>query len=65
MRHGAIGDHAFEGCKNLKEVCLPESVVEIGESAFAGCENLEEINIPNSVREISYYAFKGSKIRQK
>ena len=54
MRHGAIGDYAFDGCINLKEVCLPESVVEIGESAFAGCENLEEINIPNSVREIDY-----------
>lgn len=32
-----IGDHAFRGCRNLKEVYLPDSVEYVGISAFRVC----------------------------
>ena len=32
-----IGDAAFCGCINLKEIGLSNSITEIGESAFSGC----------------------------
>lgn len=48
---------AFEYCKGVKSVIIPNSVTEIGESAFAGCTGLTNITIPNSVTEIGDYAF--------
>ncbi len=41
-----IGKKAFLSCKLLKEVFLPESLVEIGDWAFAYCSGLETIWIP-------------------
>lgn len=53
----AIGDFAFDNCKNLESIDIPDSVTAIGEGAFYGCESLESINIPDSVTSISDYAF--------
>lgn len=35
-----IGMRAFAYSQRLREICLPESVVEISEDAFEGCDNL-------------------------
>lgn len=43
-------------CKNLKEVILPEGIVEIGERAFHACQ-LFHIDLPNSVKVIGDCAF--------
>ncbi|MDO5151049.1 MAG: leucine-rich repeat domain-containing protein [Oscillospiraceae bacterium] len=40
-----IAPHAFDGCKNLKKVELPESVKEIGKGAFEDVEDDEEVNL--------------------
>lgn len=40
-----IGAHAFDGCKQLEYVSLPESVSEIGTSAFDGCTSLSGVMI--------------------
>ncbi|OYP36717.1 hypothetical protein CIK90_09625 [Prevotella sp. P5-126] len=32
-----IGNAAFCGCANLKEIKLPDTLTEIGEGAFCGC----------------------------
>ena len=40
-----IGKGAFKNNKDIKTICLPESITEIGEKAFIGCENLEFIKI--------------------
>ena len=37
----SIGDYAFYGCENLKEIVIPDSVKRIGDSAFDDCKNLK------------------------
>ena len=49
--------HAFSGCKNLRSVTFPESLLVVGESAFRYCSSLTSITIPNSVIRIGDYAF--------
>ncbi|MBO7491674.1 MAG: leucine-rich repeat domain-containing protein [Bacteroidales bacterium] len=52
----AIGDEAFARQTQLRQVCIPESVMKIGKMAFAFCE-LNHITIPESVLEIGDGAF--------
>lgn len=47
-----IGEYAFMGCRNLKNVKLPSSLKKIGEGAFRECGALEEINIPATVEAL-------------
>lgn len=55
------------GCNELKylrDVKLPEGVVEIGTKAFQSCTALDSIHIPASIKAIREYAFDGSAIRK-
>lgn len=52
-----IGDHAFDGCTNLANTVIPNSVTKIGVNAFADCP-LNSVDIPDSVTEIGADAFK-------
>lgn len=45
-----IGARAFENCKNLDTVVMPESVLRIGNYAFSGCTGLSGMYIPQSVK---------------
>lgn len=54
-----IEEYAFEGCRNLKEIVIPEGVTKIGLCAFDGCKGLEKVVIPSSVTEIESGAFAG------
>ncbi|MGC7184554.1 leucine-rich repeat domain-containing protein [Metamycoplasma hominis] len=51
-----IGDSAFLGCRNLKEVILNEGLEKIGAAAFRSTK-IESITIPSSLKEIGYLAF--------
>lgn len=51
-----VGDNAFEGCSNLKEIRLNDSLEIIGEGAFCYV-GAEELVIPASVTEIGGAAF--------
>ena len=55
----AIGSYAFNGCQQLTEVTIPNSVISIGQDAFNGCQSLTSMIIPNSVTIIGDYAFDG------
>jgi hypothetical protein len=55
----AIGEGAFEGCKNLKSVSLPRSLRRIGRKAFRGCTSLCSIDIPDGVDRIESEVFLG------
>ena len=52
-----IGESAFKGCINLKEIKLPDSLKIIKDSAFETCSSLELIEIPSSVISMGSRAF--------
>lgn len=37
---------AFENCKHITSITIPESVLSIGYGAFSYCEELTEVNYP-------------------
>ena len=41
-----IGNHAFEGCRNLETIHLGKNVKTIGREAFRGCTKLKEVVFP-------------------
>lgn len=47
---------AFLKCNNLKQVTIPDSVINMN-SAFRECENLQQISLSNNLSEINSYAF--------
>ena len=55
----SIGSSAFNNCKALHSISIPNSVTTIDECAFAGCTALHSITIPNSVTSIGDNAFMG------
>ena len=52
-----IGEKAFSGCSNLKQITIPSGVETIGDYAFSGCESLWSLDIPSSVVGIGEGAF--------
>ena len=52
-----IADNAFESCKGLKKIAIPESVTHIGNKAFRSCSSLTDIAIPKNVKGIGDGAF--------
>ena len=52
-----IFSDAFYGCKNLKSITIPNSVISIASQAFCGCTGLTSITLPNSVNYIGALAF--------
>lgn len=53
----AIGTLAFEECRELKKVVIPEGVKSIGVQAFRLCTSLEEVVIPESCLDIDRGVF--------
>ena len=54
-----IGDSAFDGCYDLKDVTIPNGVLSIGTCAFRYCRRLTGMTIPQSVTNIGTRAFTG------
>lgn len=57
MEDNRLPSRAFDGLSYLKEVKLPNSIVEIGEYAFYSLDNLEIVNLPENLQVIGKYAF--------
>ena len=55
----AIGRFAFNGCKSLKSVIIPNSVRTIDKGAFRCCEELTSVSLPNTVTTLSPELFYG------
>lgn len=47
-----IGESAFSSCSALKELVIPDGVMEIGESAFMG-SGLRRVKFPAGLTELS------------
>ena len=44
-----VGNEAFNHCRELREVVIPEGVEELGAWAFNHCDALEKIHLPASL----------------
>ncbi len=52
-----IENVAFESCKNIKFLIIPDKVISIGDRAFYNCESLASVTIGNGVASIGDWAF--------
>ena len=52
-----IADNAFNDCRGLTSVTIPNSVTSIGDYAFRYCGSLTSVTIPNSVTSIGSGTF--------
>lgn len=53
----SIGEKAFDDCKGLTSITIPEGVTSIGNRAFSYCSGLTSITIPKGVTAIGYGTF--------
>lgn len=53
----AIGAHAFENCRSLRDINILESVTTIQTSVFSGCTSLTTITLPKGVTWVRGSAF--------
>ena len=52
-----IGRCNFQCCNELKEVRIPDSVIEMGSDAFYGCKSLQKVYLSHSLKKISSFSF--------
>ena len=57
-----IGAGAFEKCRNLKVVYLPDHLKQLPERLFYGCIGLRRVYLPKSLRTIGAFAFHGTSL---
>ena len=53
----SIGYEAFDFCRGLTSITIPNSVTSIGNEAFSNCSGLTSLTIGNSVTSIGEQAF--------
>lgn len=56
-----IGDGAFDGCINLKDVMLPHFLTELPSGLFNGCSNIKKISWPQNLITLGESVFEGCK----
>ena len=54
-----LSSSAFNNCRSLKSINLPDSLIQIDNSAFTECVSLLAIKLPNSITKIGYRCFLG------
>ena len=54
-----IGRSAFENCKSLSSITIPDGVTSIGSYTFSNCRSLSSITLSKNLTSIGYHAFNG------
>ena len=54
-----ISSRAFENCRQLTAITIPDSITDIGARVFTGCKLLADMVIPNGVTRIAEALFSG------
>lgn len=54
-----IAMYAFEDCKDLQRVELPDTLKTLGYGAFSGCKNLNAISLPDNIKNWESLVFSG------
>lgn len=57
----SIGEKAFAGCHNLKELVIPDSVTSIGKEAFRN-SGLETVRLPKKLKTLKEELFTGAEL---
>lgn len=52
-----IGKNAFEACRSIQHVTIPDTVIDIGEMAFYDCRLLESVTVSKNLDYIGSLAF--------
>ena len=55
----SIGNEAFYGCSQIRDITLGKNITSIGDRAFYICTNIEEIIFNNNLERIGEEAFYG------
>lgn len=58
-----IGSYAFNNCRAVTGITLPESVRAVGDYAFLSCTALEYVYLPPAVNTVGEHAFEGCSSR--
>ena len=53
----SVGSYAFNMCKGLENISLPDTVIHIGEFAFNACVDLKRVELPDSISSLNSSAF--------
>lgn len=53
----SIGEYAFLGCGNLRNIELPVSVTALGEGCFRECSNLSKFTVPARIEKLPKAVF--------
>ena len=52
----SIGSLAFEDCKSLTEIVIPDSVIQLGGGIFSGCSSLTHVVLGTGITSLPSYA---------
>ena len=52
-----IGRDAFDGCKGIRSIVIPNSVKTMGSHVFLGCESLESVQLSENLKSIEWASF--------
>ena len=55
-----IGDGAFAGCENIRNITIPNNVTKIGARAFYGVEKLYLYKLPTNLQTVDSNCFNGA-----
>ena len=59
-----IGEYAFYGCDNLKEMILGKGLESIEKSVFSNCRKLEKLTVNGTVKDLGDYVFASTSIKE-